>query len=185
MASEPDNADGGPETTVPVAVEPGAPAPARERRVRNPGAAVYGAITAGALLAAESPKRETYPRTVIAVVVALLLYWLAHAYADLVDDRLREGHQLSLEGIVASMVEEVWILAGAVPALAVVGVEAAIGASLPAAVVAAIWTSGGVIVVFEVAVGVRAHMRPVKLVVQTLTGAALGLLVVLLRLVLH
>src|ERR1700728_878851 len=57
----------------------------------NPAGAVYGIITAGALLAAESARRETTPEAVGAVAVALILYWLAHAYADALGERLERN----------------------------------------------------------------------------------------------
>jgi hypothetical protein len=48
----------------------------------NPGAVVYGTVTVGAVLATESAQRETYASTLEGVLVALVLYWLAHSYAE-------------------------------------------------------------------------------------------------------
>jgi uncharacterized membrane protein YadS len=45
--------------------------------LENPGDAVCGAIAVGALLAAETPRQETYAKTIAAVIITLLLYWLA------------------------------------------------------------------------------------------------------------
>jgi hypothetical protein len=47
---------------------------------REPRDAIYGAIAVGALLAAETPRRETYAMTVAAAIITLLLHWLAHSY---------------------------------------------------------------------------------------------------------
>ena len=48
----------------------------------NVGGLVYGTITVAALLAAERAQRETYPETVGAVLIAIALLWVAHAYAE-------------------------------------------------------------------------------------------------------
>ena len=45
-------------------------------------AAIYGLMTVGALLAAESADSETYAETVGAVAVTMIVYWLAHSYAE-------------------------------------------------------------------------------------------------------
>ena len=57
-------------------------------------AAIYGLMTVGALLAAESANRETYVETVIAVAITMLVYWLAHSYAEFASERLTEGQPL-------------------------------------------------------------------------------------------
>ena len=64
--------------------------------LNNPGSAIYGTIAVGALLAAESVRRETYGKNIEAVVITLLIYWLAHAYADLAAERLRSGARLTI-----------------------------------------------------------------------------------------
>jgi hypothetical protein len=55
---------------------------------RDAAGVVYGTITMGALLAAESPGRESFPDTVAAAVLALALVWAAHAYATVLGYRL-------------------------------------------------------------------------------------------------
>jgi hypothetical protein len=52
---------------------------------------VYGTITMGALLAAESPGRENFPETVASAVLALVAVGIAHAYAAVIAHRLRGG----------------------------------------------------------------------------------------------
>jgi len=55
----------------------------------NPAGLIYGTIAVAALLAAESARRETYVETVGAVLITLLLYWLAHSYAGFTGERVR------------------------------------------------------------------------------------------------
>ena len=62
---------------------------------RNPAGAVYGLITLGALLAAESGLRDTYPETIGSAAIAMVLYWFAHSYADVLGLRLDEHESFS------------------------------------------------------------------------------------------
>jgi hypothetical protein len=151
----------------------------------NPGAVVYGTITVGALLAAESAKRESYADTVGALAIALLLYWLAHAYSEVIEHRLEERRPLTLDGLVGTLLHELMVVVGAaIPLLALLICWLA-GARLASAVAAALWTSAATIVIVEVVAGVRAELSARALLAQTAVGALFGLLVITLQLVLH
>ncbi len=151
----------------------------------NPGDAVYGAIAVGALLAAESPRRETYAKTVAAVVITLLLYWLAHSYADLAGERLRSGARLTTGRLLGTMLHELPILIGAAIPMATLLICWIAGAGLSGAVFAAVWTSAGIVLVIELAAGLRGRLRGRQLLAQAVVGALLGPLIILLRGVLH
>jgi hypothetical protein len=151
----------------------------------NPGAVVYGTITVGALLAGESAQRETYAETVGAVVIALLVYWLAHSYSSFAATRLTEGKPAELAELGRTMVHELSIVLGAAVPLLVLLAAWAAGAGLGSGVNAAIWTSAGMILVAEVVSAVRAEQRGRELAAQVLLGAVLGFLVIALKLVLH
>jgi hypothetical protein len=151
----------------------------------NSARVVYGTIVVATLLAAESAQKETYAKTVIAVVIAIMLYWLAHSYAESAARRIDRGTRLHPKELVASMLHEAPILFGAAIPLLSLLVWWAAGAKLTNAVSAAIWTAAGMIVVFELIAGVRAKLTGFELVIQTLMGAALGCLVIALKLVLH
>lgn len=172
---------------------PPAAQPAEARRAKriiklildNPGDAVYGAIAVGALLAAETPRRETYAKTVAAVVITLLLYWLAHSYADLAGERLRSGARLTARSLLATMLRELPILIGAAIPLATLLICWVAGTGLSVAVIAAVWTSAGIVLAIELAAGLRGHLRGRELLSQAFVGAVLGSLIILLRSVLH
>ncbi len=151
----------------------------------NPGAAVYGTITVGALLAAESSQRETYLATITAVIVTMILYWIAHSYAGFAGSRLKDGEPLTLEGIGRAMLHELGLLSGAaMPLLALVLFDLA-GASLATAVTAGIWTAAAMVVVIELVAGIRAELNGKELLGQTALGALLGCLVIAVHLILH
>jgi hypothetical protein len=148
-------------------------------------AAIYGTISVGALLAAESAGQESYLDTVIAVVLTLLLYVLAHTYSEYTAERMRRKEELNLGALVRTARSEAWLLPGAgVPLLAVL-IGWIAGASLDTSVSAAVWTSGGMVMLFEVGFAVRADAPRHEVAVQATVGALLGLLVIALRYVLH
>lgn len=148
-------------------------------------AAIYGTISVGALLAAESAPQETYLETVIAVVLTLLLYVLAHTYAEYTGERLREGEPLRFEQFRRTAAREAWLLPGAGVPLVALLVCWLVGASLSTAVNVAVWTSAVMVVLLEFTAGVRAEESGRDLAVDTAVGALVGLLVIALRYVLH
>lgn len=151
----------------------------------NLGGGVYGTITVGALLAAESSARETYAETIAAVVLALALYWLAHAYASLTGERLQHGRRLTARGLGLQLVHEVSVLAGAVVPLVAVVLADLAGASLATALNAGVIVAAVTVVAFEAAAAARAELSRRELVAQAFIGAVLGCLVLALRIVLH
>lgn len=151
----------------------------------NPAGAVYGTIAVGALLAAESATRETYAETVGAVAITLVLYWLAHSYAQFTGTRLKRSKPLALSALTSSLAHELAILAGAaIPLIPLIGWWIA-GGKLADAVTAAIWTSAGLIVLIELVAGIRAELSGRELLRQTGFGTLMGVLVIALKLVLH
>jgi len=151
----------------------------------SPAGLVYGTIAIGALLTAESARSETYAKSVVAVVITLLLYWLAYSYAEFTGQRLEKGEPFEFGELGAAAVKELSVLIGASVPLFVLLIFWAAGAQLSAAVSAAIWTSAAMIVIIELVIGVRAQLSGRDLVLQTAFGAMLGLLVLALRVVLH
>lgn len=152
---------------------------------RTPGSLVYGTILVSTLLAAESAKHETYARTVVAVVIALALYWLAIAYAEDVGRRSEAGEHFSLPVFARGAAHELPVIAGALAPLGVVLGCWAAGVSLETAVVAAVWAAAAIIAATELALGLRSHLEGADLVIQTAFGVLFGLGVVALRVLLH
>jgi hypothetical protein len=151
----------------------------------NPGGLVYGTILVATLLSAESARRETYPKTVGAVAVALLLYWLTVSYADFTGQRMKRGEHFELATFARAAARELTMIYGAALPLLVLLVLWATGASLTTAVSAVIWFAAALIVATEIVIGVRADLTGRDLVLQSAFGAVLGLLVIAVRVLLH
>jgi hypothetical protein len=151
----------------------------------NPGGLVYGVIVVAALLTAETARQETYAKSVGAVAITLLLYWLARSYAEFTGERLKQSEPFSFAGLAHSLARELAVLIGAAIPLGVLLIWWAAGGRLPAAVTAAIWTSASMILIIEVSSALRARLTGRDLVAQIAVGAVLGVLVMLLRVLLH
>jgi hypothetical protein len=151
----------------------------------NPRGLVYGTILVATLLAAEPPRRETYARTVAAVAVAMIVYWLATSYAEFTGDRVRAEEPFTLGSFVHTAVRELAVVYGALGPLLAVLVCWTAGAQLTTAVTIAVWTAVAIIIAIEIAIGIRAELTGKQLIVQTSMGVLLGLMVVALRVLLH
>jgi hypothetical protein len=149
------------------------------------GVRVLGLLTVSVLLAAEDAHSETYAETIGAVALALVLYWLTHSYAQSASWRVEHGEKLTLDGLATEMWHELQFFTGAAIPLLAVAVCWAAGVSLDLAIRVALYTDAALIVLVETLAGLRAHLTRREMVIQTLLGAALGLLVLVLRLVLH
>jgi hypothetical protein len=151
----------------------------------NAAGLVYGTILVATLLSAESALRETYPKTVLGVLVALATYWLALTYARFTGERLEQGTHATVEGLADAAVHELTVLVGAaVPFIALLTFWIG-GASLNTAVIGAVYFADAAIIGGEVLIGVRAGLKGRELIGQVAIGAILGVLVLVLRLLLH
>jgi hypothetical protein len=151
----------------------------------NPSGHVDGILTGGALLAAESTRRETLLESAGAVALALVLVWLAHSYSAFVGHRLeRDGRAWSSRQLVRMAAHEFALLRGAFIPLGVLIVAGLIASSAKAAVIAALISAVVLLLTFEIVAAVRARLTVGALAVQAGFGVALGAGVLALKVVL-
>jgi TM2 domain-containing membrane protein YozV len=160
---------------------------AAERLVpaENPARVIYGVIAIAALLAAESGLHETYLDTIASAAIAAALFWFAHAYAELLARRLELEEQLSVGAIWRALAHESAILRGAMVPLAALVVGWIVGAQQQTAVTAALWTAVASLILFELVAGLRVHAGARELVLEGCAGAAMGVAIIALKIVLH
>jgi signal transduction histidine kinase len=152
---------------------------------RYPAGVVYGLITVGALLAAESGLKDTYAETVGSIAIAMTLYWVAHAYADVLGLRLSERRRVSWAELWHTFVQDWSIVRGASLPLLALLVAWAAGASQAEAVTAGVWAVVASLIAFELAAGIRSKARPAELAFDVSAGTTLGLGILVLRVLLH
>jgi hypothetical protein len=155
----------------------------------NPGATIYGTLVAAALLATEAAGSETVPAMVITILGTLIVYWLAHVYADVIARQaLSEGedpHRLTIRIVGEALIQELGVMIGGALLVVVLVVVSLAGAGRSVAVDAAQLCSIAQLVVWGVFAARRAHLRPVWVVLYALVSAALGVLIGLLKVALH
>jgi hypothetical protein len=151
----------------------------------NPSGVVYGIIVIGALLAAESGRHESYLDTVASTVIAAALYWLAHAYANVLGHRLTLQQRLTASALVRALGHDWAIVRGAALPLLALVLAWATGAALQTAVTAALWSAIASLIAFELIAGIRSRASTGELALEVGVGAAMGVAILALKIVLH
>jgi hypothetical protein len=151
----------------------------------NPAGAVFGIITVGALLAAESRVVETHLELVASVLLTMVVYWFAHSYSEVVGLRVITRGRADWGRVRWVFAHELPIVKGSVPALLAVCIAWAAGISQPTAATIGMWTAVASLVTFEVAAGLRVEAEWPELVLDGLVGIAMGLAIFALRAIVH
>ena len=152
---------------------------------KNPTRVVYGIITVGALMAAESGHHESYADAVGSAFIATGLYWLLHAYSSVLGRRLATGGRLTASALSHSLTEEWAIVRGAAVPLIALLLAWAAGASQETGVTAALWSAVASLVAFELVAGIRSRATPRELALEVGVGMAMGGAILALKVLLH
>lgn len=98
---------------------------------------------------------------------------------------MKKPQSFSLAGFFIALAGEITVVLGAGVPLIVVLICWAIGVPLANGIKAAVWASAAMILVYELVAGVRSGLSGSELVVQATLGAVLGVLLIVLRILLH
>jgi hypothetical protein len=156
--------------------------PARSVKIsgRHRAASIYGAIITAAIIAASGGDLPTVPLA-IAVVVTLLVYWVAEEYAEVIGEQA-EGGRLPTWASIGGMLASTWpmVTASYAPLLALVLAHLAGASGLTAANV------GLVVAIVALtfhgwSAGRAAQLRGRQLLLATSVAAALGVVMILLK----
>ena len=151
----------------------------------NAAEVVYGVITIGALMAAESGRHESYVDLISSAAIATLLYWLARAYSDLLGRRLASGDRLTAGGLSRALADDWAIVRGAALPLSALVICWLAGASRETGVTAALYTAIATVIVFEVVAGMRAKSTFGELLLKAAVGVTMGLAILAMKSILH
>jgi len=156
--------------------------PARPAKVsgRHRAASIYGAIITAAIIAASGAELPTVP-LVVAVVVTLIVYWVAEEYAEVIGEQA-EGGRLPTWASIRGMLAGTWpmVTASYAPLLALVlahlaGASGLTAANVGLAVAIAALTFHGW------SAGRAAQLHGHRLLLATSVAAALGVVMILLK----
>jgi hypothetical protein len=155
--------------------QPRAASASRRLVPENAAEFIYGVITIGAVMAAESGAHESYAETFASALVATLLYWLARAYTDLLGHRLEGGERLTAATLGRELLADWAIVRGASLPLAGLLIAWIAGASQSTGVAVALYTAVVTVVLFELIAGIRSKSTPAELIFKTSVGVTMGL----------
>jgi hypothetical protein len=139
----------------------------------------------GALLAAESGRKETYAETFASALIAAGLYWMAHAYATVLGRRVTTHEPLTPRALTRGLLHDWALVRGAAIPLLALLVAWATGSSQQTAVDVALYTVVASLIGFEVLAGLLTQSTRAELVVEVGVGVTMGLGVLALQIVLH
>jgi hypothetical protein len=146
---------------------------------------VYGVIVIGALLAAESGRHESYLDTLLSTLLAAALYWLAHSYADVLGRRLETQERLTAGALLRTLAHDWALMEGAAIPLVALLIAWASGATQQTAVSAALWSAVACLILLELLAGIRSRATPRELLLEVAVGVAMGMGILVLKIVLH
>ena len=146
---------------------------------------LYGAIVAGSVLAVSSAHAEDTAHVAVATALVTAIYWLAHVYVDAIGGRFRDNDRPMHRRIVDAMRDTTELLIGAVPPILIFLLARLLGADVQAAAQAALWFTVVMLLVAGAGAAYLAGVRGVTLVVESLIAGSFGLLVILLKYLLH
>jgi hypothetical protein len=149
---------------------------------RDASGVIYGTIVTASTIAAAAEGTESVLEVAAGVVVTLLLYWFAHAYAEVLGNS--QTRVLSWGETRRELFAE-WRMVGAcVVPLAVLLALAGLGAGFQTATTMALWSSAGLLFLWGLLAAQRARASMTLAVVSGLIYTAIGIAIVALKLTL-
>ncbi len=172
---------------------PDAPAPAsdaagrpgRRQLAGNPASAIYGTIVTAGLLATERAGDHGVARLTISVTATLLVFWLAHAYTDLLGGAITHGRPTGRSGLWHALrVEWPIVESGVLPIAALLIADAA-GAAGPGAVLAALVTAVVEMCGWAVLASRRMDLELLPRLTFVVASGLFGVAIIVLKAVIH
>ena len=163
---------------------------ARERAtdwigVRNPSALLYGAIITGTVMSATASHDAGVARILGSVIVVLGIYWMAEVYVRVFTHQLSKGRAGLRHRIGSSARNELAVLLGGIPAVATMLVLVLVGFSVNTAVNVALWVTVAFLGAIAYLSARHVGTPPRTAFLESLFGAALGVLMVIAKGLLH
>jgi hypothetical protein len=152
---------------------------------RNPGGLLYGAVVSASVLAFAGTGEKSTRQVMATVLEVLVVYWAAHVYTRVLADRLVDPSATVVERARESLVHELPVLAGGLPALGVFTVASIVGIDTSSAADIALGATVVLLGWVGFLVGKQAGATGWSLALEVLTAAMLGVFVVGFKAALH
>ena len=145
---------------------------------------ITGTVVCAAAIAAVTGHVDTTAQLSLAILGTVAIYWIAHLHATTIGSSLTHGHH-PLAAFKHAFWHTLPIAGASVVPLGVLLATTLFGASLRTAAFTALFATIGLLGVYSYLAGIRAGLDTAGRVASAVAGAALGLLVVLLKMLLH
>lgn len=154
------------------------------RGTANVDGAIFGTITAAAVIAASAAHDPTIGSVVAVTVVTVVVFWLAHVYGSVVEGHMEEGRS-GVDAVGEAMIDELPVLEAPAPSvlLLLLGLIGVFDAET--AVLAALWMAVAQLVIWGGAAA-RRHRRSWRAAaVSGAISGTFGLVIILLKALVH
>jgi hypothetical protein len=147
---------------------------------------IYGTVLATSLVAGFSEDPEnTELEIAITVLVTSLVFWLAHVHAELFAERYVAGRPLERAEMRARLRGEWPMVHGSFPAVAILLLGTIGVLSRDSAETLAIVAGVAALIALGIAIGLKEHLSTLKLIGVTLLNAFYGVVIVILKVLVH
>ncbi len=147
----------------------------------HPQGVVYGIVVVGSVVAAESAHVSGPWQDIGAAVIVLVIYWLAHSYAEILGTRFATSSSLTMKEMRGIVRHEGAILRGAALPIVAMMIAALLGAGTLRVDEVGIAVDVAALMAFAILGGLRAQLAPLALVGQSAVALVFGLMIALLR----
>jgi hypothetical protein len=157
----------------------------RLAEVSDPAGLLYGALIAASVLATASAHAGSFEHIAVATTMVLAVYWLAHVYIEAQSLQLAGDERHFLRRLAHTAATESSVVKGGVPAIAVFVLTDRLGLSSTDAATVAVYFS---ILVLGCAGYLTAHQagrRGLPLLVDAAAAGLFGVLVIVMKALLH
>jgi hypothetical protein len=154
----------------------------RERQIDE---FLYGALVSGSILAVSSAKSDDGGSVLLATGLVNVTYWLAHVYVDAIGGRFHDHEHSTGHRLAHALRNSTGVLVGSLPAMVVFALGRLAGLDVATAAWLALWFTVALLGAAGSLAAYRAGARWWPLIGETAIALGFGMIVILLKIVLH
>jgi hypothetical protein len=152
---------------------------------RNVSGLLYGALIAASSMTVVSVHPPSGGFVGLAALVTLAIYWLAHLYTEVLAERISEPGTSVWHRTWEAAGHETAILEGGLPVVACYAIVHLFGVSIADSALIALWFTVVLLAYIGYRIGRSLHASGIRMIFEVLGTAAFGILMIILKSVLH
>jgi hypothetical protein len=152
---------------------------------RNVGGLLYGALIAASSMTVVSVHPPSGGFVGIAALITLGIYWLAHLYTEVLAERISEPGISVWHRTIEAAGHETAILEGGLPVVACYAIVHGFGVNISDSALTALWFTVVILAYIGYRIGRSLQASGIRMIFEVLGTAAFGILMIVLKSVLH